>query len=1145
MHMSGLRPIVFCLSVLVLFGRETPSLGADEPAKASTPKPASPDRLKEKTVYVPYEKLREVFERDGRGVFLPYDEFQQLWQAASELSKKPTDVKPPVDALIAEATSEAEVVGDVMRVTVTIEVEVLTQGWHEIPLRLSDSVVTSATLDDQPTRLVTGPNGYYLLVEKTTPEPQRYTFQLAYAKVFTKSPGRNSVSFEAPQAPVNRWRVRIPERDVKVELRPLIATTENSSANAPATDETVIMAFVGSAPSIRIDWVSRAEGATGMIALASVETVERVSVQEGAVRTAAQITYDIRRSVLNQLVIDVPADQKVVNVFNANIRKWSVESAGSAQRITAELFEPAQGTQSVGVDLERFIEFKDSIEIAAPVVAAVDVGRQRGVVGVTVTDGLRVDPIRWAGLSQTDAADIPKSAAPMVTPSALLYRFDSVPFDLAMRVEKIEPRISVSALADVQINADSITVHYDAELNVEKSGVFQIELEIPSGFEVTSVRGFQNTGVEPIAIESWRPSEGENRRLVINLSRRALGRVGCGVVVRQKLDHEDLRTPTGRPVEIATTIPRVTGSYIQQTQGQLVMSAPESLRLNVVHADGLRPIPLAEVSRKSIGPQARQPAESDLAFGFGDEATSLSLRLERRKSYVTARQLLFVQIEPGVVKHTAVFFYDLRYSAVDSLRIDVPRDLVGRLHCDTNGVRESVIEPPPADVAEGYAALRLKGDSTFSQKTAVQFSWESRLDSLEVGESLTVQAPLLRPMETDRAWGQIAVAKAESIDVRPAGDGATISMKGLRPIDPRHDLMDGAAALGAADAAKAFEFHDDWSLALTATRYKLEEVKRTSIERAYVRMVATRSDQLSVHALYRLRSAHQRLALQLPTGAVFDTDPVRINARSAVLERGKADEFFVPLVGQNPDSPMVLEVRYTLPKGVNQLSFPSFPSEPAVQKVYVTAFLQPERVLLGSRGPWTNELRWQDDGPFGFRPLPVTYDNDLLNWVREGVSITANSAETFQTDGKPYLFSSLQPPSSPKGNLLLTTINENWLKAIVIVAFLAAGLGLLRTSSSVRVLSVGAFLTSIIFCGVFLPTFSMQMINAVTGCSILVVLVLWLVQYLAWIRPHDPAVIARKQEWERVRLARIRAKMPQPAVAATPSQNPQGGERHE
>ena len=65
-----------------------------------------------------------------------------------------------------------------------------------------------------------------------------------------------------------------------------------------------------------------------------------------------------------------------------------------------------------------------------------------------------------------------------------------------------------------------------------------------------------------------------------------------------------------------------------------------------------------------------------------------------------------------------------------------------------------------------------------------------------------------------------------------------------------------------AAAAGAFEFHGDWALRVVATRYKLEEVKHTSIERAVVRMVVTPADQVSVQALYRVRSGQQRLELK-------------------------------------------------------------------------------------------------------------------------------------------------------------------------------------------------------------------------------------------------------------------------------------------
>ena len=51
---------------------------------------------REQTIYVPYEKLREVFEKPGRGVFLSYEEFQKLWKSARATQAPVIDNKAPL-----------------------------------------------------------------------------------------------------------------------------------------------------------------------------------------------------------------------------------------------------------------------------------------------------------------------------------------------------------------------------------------------------------------------------------------------------------------------------------------------------------------------------------------------------------------------------------------------------------------------------------------------------------------------------------------------------------------------------------------------------------------------------------------------------------------------------------------------------------------------------------------------------------------------------------------------------------------------------------------------------------------------------------------------------------------------------------------
>ena len=133
-----------------------------------------------------------------------------------------------------------------------------------------------------------------------------------------------------------------------------------------------------------------------------------------------------------------------------------------------------------------------------------------------------------------------------------------------------------------------------------------------------------------------------------------------------------------------------------------------------------------------------------------------------------------------------------------------------------------------------------------------------------------------------------------------------------------------------ANAARAFEFHDDWSLSLQATRYQLEEVKRTSIERAFVRMVVTRGDKVAVQALYRLRSARQRI----PREVARRRSEQHGSARSILSRCGSTTSrrrwnmtessslFRSPAI--RPDEPVLVELRYTMPANRRRCNCRSF-----------------------------------------------------------------------------------------------------------------------------------------------------------------------------------------------------------------------------
>ena len=1048
---------------------------------------------KEQTIYVPYDKLQDVFERQGRGVFIPYEKFQELWQAARTNAKVLTPPVLPVEALIVEVDSEAQVEKEVVRVSSRLTIEVLKKGWVSIPLRLADTAILSAKLDDEAARILPSEGGgYHLLFDNTTAKanaPNRsLVLKIEYAKAIVKSPGKSSVSFDAPQSPVNRWLIRVPEKGVKIQVTPMLAASEVppdrlESVLSPDSnrDGTLVQAFVGAAPQVRIEWNPKSEGAIGMSAMANVQCLQQVSIDEGVVRTRANLNYTISRAELSEISIEIPGDQKVVNVFDPNVRKWEIKKENDLQAIRIQLFEPARQSQNIVLEMERLSHDEKDRLISIAQIRALNVGQQGGIVTINVGAGLRAEPTKRSGLMQMDAAELPQNLKNET--SGFAFRYSGLPFDLALNVDKIEPQIAVDQLTEVYLDPQQMAMEVYSIHAIEQAGLFQLDFELPAGFEVRRVLGRESPGVSAAVIDGFKLTGEKKTHLVVNLARKTTGRIGLGLQLQRSLNEPNLLTPTGEMVPVQWSIPRAVNPFITRLTGHLVVYAPESLRVTPVRSDGMRVVSTSEaiVTVPSTRDGKYPILRETLSLAHAEQPVSIEVSVERRKPMVTVRQLLSARVESGVVKYDATFFYDVRYSGIRSVRIDIPTDLVGQIRNRTTSARESTFEQAPNDAEPNDTAWKFTGETEWLGNFEIQLSWESKLNELEIGKTVTISLPRLTPRGTDRAWGQIVFAKAESIDVQP-----TEETSGVRPIDPQFDLIQNAKT---PSAARAFEFQDRWSLGMEVTRYALEDVKRTSIERALLRMVVTRSRQTTVQALYRMRSARQRLAITLPKDIEFDSQPLRIDGVPVALERGDGDQLFVPLAGRDPSQAIVLELRYTMQGNQSQLTIPSFPEDPAVQKTYISLFMPKEIALLGTQGPWTDEFAWNQQGFWKAEPCVAQNDDQLLSWVQEG--ITMASSPSFQKDGTLYVFSTLNPAATPEAALRLVTIHEKLLAFIVFAVAILMGLFMLRRSWRYKCIAIAFVLSTVFLIGVFIPTFAHQVLRAPMWAASAIVGLIW------------------------------------------------------
>lgn len=1089
--------------------------------------------LREQTIYVPYEKLREVFEREGRGVFLPYDKFQELWKAAQAATKAATPAGPPVDGILVSAENEAEVEREVMVVKSKLTIELIKTGWQKIPIQLGDSAILSATVAGQVARVVHEPDrGYSLLIENKETQPALIVVELQYAKAYAKTPGQNSVSFLSPLAPVNRWRVRIPDSGVKVQVEPMLAATEvqtssenrgnpsNAEPNAESNTAepyrgTEVLAFVGAAPTVSIRWVPKSEGATGLAALATVNTQHRVVIDEGIVRSNIQMQYAISRSELSRLTIEIPGSHKIVNVVDPNIKKWAIEDSKpietvdpkssnepnateSTRRLIIDLFEPARQSQSLAIEMESLLAQKSIEEDSIPSLRAIDAFRQQGIIAIRSNSGLRSEPIERVGLLQIDNTEIPE--AWRNEPWNHLFRYTTTPYLLKLKIEKTLPTIKVDQLVELYLTPQMLAIDLTAFHTIENGGVFQLSFQVPTGFEVTEVQGINHNDVQPAPVDSFR-IEGEQRdRLVVQLKRKAQGKVGLLVRLQKKITDPNLSKPTGVTSTIEVPTVRSIDERLSWLTGAIVIYGAESLRINPTERKELRDSWPQEVYSRWNTARSGQNATTSYssAYVHANEPTQLSLSVERRKPMVTVRQSLVTSVSPGFVSFVDTLVANVQFSGVPSLRIDVPLEIAKDIRIETPGVKESPIEPQPTNVTPGHVAWALTNESEWIGEKSIRMTWQRKLEDLDVGKSLTVDVPHLMPKDTERSWGQVIVKKSDAIDVQEQSGSV-----GLRPIDPRFDLFPGIIV---ENVARAFEFQSDWKLQLAATRYALEDVRRTSIERSFIRAVVTRSNQIGIQALYRVQSARQSLAIKLPKDAQFDSQPLFINGQSFTLERGDKDQLFVPLAGRDPTQAFLLELRYTIPTTIEKIELPQFPDDPATQKTYACVFIPTEKIVLGKQGNWTPEFSWARNEDWNWTPQFLQTQASIESWVKEGIAV--QNVVPFQVDGTAYIYSTMGTPGIVDETLRLVTIDQRLWTAAVIAVIALLGLLMLRQPFRLKLIAIAIVATLVLVCGAFTPTLARQMLNMSMFTSSSIMLLIWCSHWL-WIQQKNITAIRK------------------------------------
>jgi len=896
-----MRRALVSLSLAFLLSFSAPLSAQEGGGEESGPEEAAPELHK---IYVPYKKLDELLGTDKERVMVPYKEFLELWRL--KYGPQATPGKPPVPFAVESARYDGRIQDGLAVFDAKLGIEVFAEGWQRIPLGFSRIAFESIAVDGQPAVLTPSKDGYELLLRGKG----RHEIQATIVAGIARGKETATCRFGLPPVPLHRLTFRVPGKGTEVSLEPARASSTKTEGG-----ETVLLAFLGPQPEIALTWKYRPEEAEREPPLVFATDVVDLSVEERALRGLAKFDLRVLRTPAERFVVEIPEGVQVLEVSGAKLRAWNFLDE-ERRRVEVRLHEPVSGSYAFDVRFEQAIEVPGTV--AVPALRLADAARERGFVRVAGADGVAVRPGALENAFQADLDSLPK---PIRGGRGLGFRFAAVPYSIGLVTERIEPLVGLVHRARLNVGRRLVSLDQEMRFDVERTGLFSIRVRVPEGLTLTDIG-------KPELVDTWREVEEDGARvLVVELRGRRMGEFTLPFRGEMELDLE-----AG-----ALAVPLLRAEGADREEGTLGVFMDAGLQATAT-TEGVVPLEPKELRRRD---DYKSPAELPLAFAWrwrGADA-KVDFDVEKRKPKVTCDVHYRLEAGESRVQVRAELVYDVQYSGVEDFSFRVPTAIRERLKVDVPGFREKT--PTDDEVEDGDAPTttwKVTMQRPVLGKLVIVAEYDETFPQpLRTGESRPVAIPAVLPLGTDRTNTYVAIRKAPTIKVEPAGTG-------YEQVDPA-ELPEGLRGGDVFVALRRLETPDPFRLDLTKHEY--QPVADLVVRHAHLKTVLPDGDdKASTQAFFELlNNDRQFLAVRLPEGASL-TD-LRVGGKPETPRTGEGGVTLVRLpTGLEKDATFVVALAYSHPietsgglrgsRGMAGPVLPEFDGKPAPRQLLLT-----------------------------------------------------------------------------------------------------------------------------------------------------------------------------------------------------------------
>ncbi len=616
----------------------------------------------------------------------------------------------------------------------------------------------------------------------------------------------------------------------------------------------------------------------------------------GVVNARHRIAIRPTQGRVSELLLDIPAGFTVSEVANGPVGSWRFDPAKQQLRIP---IEPAQsGAFDFTVATQRGTETLPVDLTFAPI----RVGGAAGEVGfLALAFGGDAQPegIEPKGLSRVNPEDFDGKLVPRDKEGRALvllqhaFRYGKEEASLKTRITEVAPELRSESWQLVSLGDDRLVVTTDLSVNITRSGVFKLGVEIPADLEIEAATGE--------GLSHWTESTAEGKRvLTLHLSGKTMGRRDFNIIL------------TGRPPGSLANwpVPRVSLRDASRETGIVTIVPDRGLQVRAVERKNISqidPRELTDTTKESARAAARPGA---LAYRILQSDWSLGLATGRLDPWVTARVFHETTLREGQTLTRAAITYRIENAALKALRVRIP-GLDETAASTVRATGEAVADLVPVEGEEGLYEIRFQRGIAGETKVEIEFQSATKDAGREEIAAISFeQVRQLSYFAAIRAGGRLEL------------DAAQIP-RGWQ----RADWAVAQAAIGQAAGTTAplllFRVADpEAPLTVSIKRHELESLEKLRVSKGTLTtLMSPQGDSLTAVDLEMRVTGKSTLRLKLPANAELFN--VLVNDEGATLVREKGEWLFYVFPSPEVEKPSnVRFVYYTKEKDRGSLKGP-------------------------------------------------------------------------------------------------------------------------------------------------------------------------------------------------------------------------------